>query len=250
MSDFAALSKTLVENLQLALPPVTVALVDERPEGVPAFDGSVPGGCRFWEEAASRAFVTATADHALCAIGVHTHNLAEPTPQSRAELVRVLQVMSDLTYVREQDVAQIPRLTREIRYVVYAPLAEAPVTPDVVLLFAHARQGLIIAEAAQQVEQAATPALGRPACAIVPQVVESGRAAVSLGCCGARAYLDHFSDDIALWALPGAGIDAYVERIAALAAANNTLAAFHRQRRLDVEAGQQPTIDESLARLG
>ena len=34
------------------------------------------------------------------------------------------------------------------------------------------------------------PAMGRPACAVVPQAINSGQAALSLGCCGARAYLD------------------------------------------------------------
>jgi hypothetical protein len=100
----------------------------------------------------------------------------------------------------------------------------------------HSRQGLVITEAVQQVDPDVPPALGRPACAIIPQAVNTGRAALSLGCCGARAYLSALSDDIALWALPGAKLAEYTEPIAALAHANATLMKFHELRLKDVES--------------
>jgi uncharacterized protein (DUF169 family) len=91
--------------------------------------------------------------------------------------------------------------------------------------------------------------MGRPACAAVPQALNSGRAALSLGCCGARAYVGAFSDDVAMWALPASKIDQYAERIAALAKANNIFSQFHNLRKADVEAGRKPTYAESLQRL-
>jgi uncharacterized protein (DUF169 family) len=91
--------------------------------------------------------------------------------------------------------------------------------------------------------------MGRPACAIVPQAYNTGRAALSLGCCGARAYLDELTDDVALWAVPGSKLELYVERIAALAQANAVLTTFHQVRRKDVEDGTSPTIKESLAAM-
>lgn len=249
MSDNASIAASLTSDLGLSKPPIAVSLVADAPAGVDAFDGSVPAGCSFWELATTRAFSTSANDHALCAIGIYTHNIAGAPEQVDSELGTVLKVMSDLTYVREEDVAAIPRLEKETNHVVYAPLADAPIAPDVVLLFANAQQGLVLSEAVQQVEQSLAPALGRPACAIVPQVVNTGRAALSLGCCGARAYLDGLTDGVALWALPAAKLDAYAERIGALAKANSTLAMFHELRRKDVEAGGRPTVDESLARL-
>jgi hypothetical protein len=39
------------------------------------------------------------------------------------------------------------------------------------------------------VEGGSPPAMGRLACAIMPQVGNTGRSALSLGCCGAGAYL-------------------------------------------------------------
>ena len=118
-----------------------------------------------------------------------------------------------------------------------------------VLLFVNFAQGLIISEAAQQVEGKIAPALGRPACAVIPQAANTGSAALSLGCCGARAYLNVMTDDIALWAIPGDKLDAYVDRIAVLAKANGMLNRFHAMRRKDVAGGMTPTIQESLVRF-
>ena len=84
---------------------------------------------------------------------------------------------------------------------------------------------------------------------VVPQVVNSGRSALSLGCCGARAYLDALTDDVALYAIPGARITEYAQRVSELATANGVLSAFHTLRRNDIDAGNTPTIQESLARL-
>jgi uncharacterized protein (DUF169 family) len=247
--DHAALSHSLTESLRLAHPPIAVAVVDAVPAGVPSYDGQAPAGCRFWQEAARGPFATATRDHELCSIGVHTHTLAGASPQAQAELGAVLGVMAQLDYVRAEDVAAIPVMARASRHVIYAPLAQAPVTPDVVLLFLHARQSLVMTEAAQQVDGAVPPALGRPACAIIPQAINSGRAALSLGCCGARAYLDVMTDDVALWALPAPRLAAYAERLTKLSNANDVLATFHLRRRQDVAAGERPTLQQSLDRI-
>lgn len=249
MLDTKAVARTLTDSLSLSLPPIAVALRDAVPEGVPTYDGVVAAGCRFWEEAAQRPFATVTRDHELCGIGVHTHHMAGASEQAQSELGAALKVMAQLDYVRDEDVAGIPVIEREVRCVVYAPLADAPVEPDVVLLFLRANQGLIMAEAVQQVDVSVAPALGRPACAVIPQVVNTGRAAMSLGCCGARAYLDALADDVALWALPGAKLHAYAARVAALANANKVLGTFHSLRRADVEAGKRPTLQQSLDRL-
>ncbi len=109
-----------------------------------------------------------------------------------------------------------------------------------VLLFVNARQTLILSEATQQVEDQNPLAMGRPACAVIPQVMNSGRAALSLGCCGARAYLDVLTDDVALFAIPGKKAEAYARRIEELATANDVLSKFHEIRRRDIEAGGAP----------
>lgn len=249
MLDYPALSGQLQDALALEIAPVAVAFADQIPDGVERFDGSLAAGCGFWELAATRTFATVTADHELCAIGVHTHNLEGASAASRDELGAVLKVMADLDYVRPEEVEAIPVLERSASAVIYSPLADAPVPPDVVVLFSRADQSLILAEAAMQVDGAVAPAMGRPACAMIPQAKNTGRAAMSLGCCGARAYLDALTPQTALWTLPGAAIAAYAERITSLARANQVLARFHSRRRADVEAGDKPTFARSLERM-
>ena len=239
----------LATSLNLSMPPVAMALCDVVPDQVPEFGKVVPAGCSFWQQAATRTFATSAKDHALCSVGIHTHNMADAPSSQTDQLQASLQAMIGLDYVREEEVTAIPVVKRQAKHAVYGLLATFPIDPDVVLLFAHARQGLVLSEAVERVDEGAAPAMGRPACAVVPQVLNSARAAVSLGCCGARAYLDAMSDAIALWALPSAKLDAYCAQIEILAAANRTLSKFHELRRKDVESGTRPTVQESLQQL-
>ena len=184
-----------------------------------------------------------------CARSARSPIIWRPPRRTKPSVGDALKMFADLGYVREQDIATIPVLKSRPSHVVYGPLASIPLAPDVVLLFGKADQMLILSEASQQVEGGLPPAMGRPACAIVPQAMNTGRAALSLGCCGARAYLDALTDDVALWAIPGSKLDLYAERIAALAKANAILTTFHQVRRGDVEDGKSPTIKESLAAM-
>lgn len=246
--DLAQIAETLSSALRLEQAPVAISFADSLPAGLRAHAGRVPAGCRFWEDAATATFATTAADHNACAIGVYTHHL-EPSATQQTDLVDALRVFSDLGYVRDQDLPLIPVLRSQFSHIVYSPLADAPLPPDLVILFVDAGQTLILSEATQQVENQIPPAMGRPACAVVPQVMNTGRAALSLGCCGARAYLDVLADQIAIFAIPGAKLAAYTERIAALASANAILSKFHNLRRRDIEAGHSPTIMDSLAAL-
>jgi uncharacterized protein (DUF169 family) len=146
MNNLAAIADQLMSALQLSLPPIAVSFPDVPPPNVPRFEGIVPAGCAFWQQAASRTFITTAKDHALCSIGVHTHHLANPVPSHQAELAEALKAMSSLDYVRAEEVAAIPVIKREVNFVMYGPFAEFPIDPELVLIFAHARQGLIVTE--------------------------------------------------------------------------------------------------------
>jgi uncharacterized protein (DUF169 family) len=249
MSDYKKIANGLTGSLQLSQRPIAISFVDVPPSGVHAFNGVVPAGCSFWQLAATSMFYTSAKDHELCSIGIHTHHLAQPSPSYQSELQDTLQAMSGLDYVRPDEVAAIPIVQHEVRHVLYGPLIEFRTHPDVVLLFAHAQQSLILSEAVSRVDQGIPPAMGRPACAVVPQVLNTGRAAMSLGCCGARAYLDLLSENIAMWAFPGDKLEQYCTEVDALARANKTLSAFHAQRKEDVRSGARPTVRQSLDRV-
>ena len=249
MSGYENLANDLIGALELSQPPIAISFCDVPPPNVPAFAGKVPAGCSFWQQAATKLFYTSTKDHELCAIGVHTHHMSQPSLSHQSELGDALAAMSGLDYVRAEEVTAIPVVQRESKHVVYGPLAECRSDPEVVLLFAHAQQGLIVSEAISRVDKGMPAAMGRPACAVVPRVINHGRAAMSLGCCGAPAYLDILPDSVALWAFPGNKLEQYCAEIVTLARANKTLAVFHARRKQDVEAGKHPTVRQSLDRL-
>jgi uncharacterized protein (DUF169 family) len=247
--ECAKLSANLVNALRLDQPPIAICFAERVPDELAAPPMRVPAGCRFWEEATSATFATSANDHSMCAIGVYTHNL-EPSQAQEADLMDAIKVFGDLGYVRQEELPLIPVLASRPKYVVYAPLARTPMPPDVVIVFADASQTLVLSEAVTQVEGQNAPAMGRPACAVVPQVLNTGRAALSLGCCGARAYLDVLTESQAIFAFPGASLDAYVDRVLALAKANAVLSQFHRMRRQAVANGHHPSIQDSLRAVG
>lgn len=242
------LAHRLTNVLQLTVPPVAIAFVDSVPAGISLFAGQVPAGCRFWQEASSGVFATVAQDHDMCSIGIYTHHL-DSMVGAQFDLKDTLKVLGDLTYVRPEDMPFIPVLNREARVVVYGPLNLIPVVPDVVLLFVKSDQALILSEASQQLEQGVPPAFGRPACAVIPHAINTGRTALSLGCCGARAYLDVLTPDMALYAIPAPTLVAFTARVEALAKANSILTQFHANRRREAEAGKHPTVSESLSAL-
>ncbi len=248
MTPFDSISRTLTSALQLTQPPVAISFTDVVPEGVKRYQGTAPAGCRFWQEATTQVFATVAADHELCSIGMYTHHM-DSGAGVQTDLQDALKVFGDLGYVRAEDMPFIPVLDRVGKVVVYGPLAATPLPPDVVLLFVKADQTLILSEASQQLENGLPPAMGRPACGVVPQAFNTGRTALSLGCCGARAYLDVLTPDVALYAIPGSRLEAFAERVAALAKANSVLTVFHTLRRRDVEAGKHPSVQESLAAM-
>jgi uncharacterized protein (DUF169 family) len=246
--DYAAHATSLSESLALVLPPVVVCMSDTVPEGVPTFTGRVPAGCVFWQRAADGTFATSPKDHEACAVGTYTHNL-EGSPAHEKDRSDALAIFAELGYLPASELAKVPVLAERRKHVIYGPLATTRLAPDVVMLFVRSSQSLVVSEAVAEIDGGLPPAMGRPACAVVPQSVGTQRAALSLGCCGARAYLDALGDDVALFALPGAKLEAYVSRITALASANKTLTKFHQLRREQIEGGASPTILESLAAL-
>lgn len=246
--DFASLSQSFQTSLKLALPPVAVTLGQAAPDGVAPVKQTVAAGCSFWELGARSTFSTTAKDHALCAIGTFTHNMPG-TPAHEKDRGDALKVFANLGYLPPEELPTIPTLKQRVEVATYGPLAQARVDPDVVLLFVKPSQTLLLSEAATSVDGGTPPAMGRPACAIVPQAVNSGRAVLSLGCCGARAYVDALTDDVALFALPGAKLERYAQRLEVLAKANATLSAFHALRKRDVAAGKTPTVEQSVATL-
>jgi uncharacterized protein (DUF169 family) len=71
--------------------------------------------------------------------------------------------------------------------------------------------------------------MGRPTCAMLPQALEAGKPAMSLGCIGNRVYTG-LSDSEGYVAVPAAALEAVLQKLPSIARANDELAKFHRAR--------------------
>jgi len=220
----------LTELLHLASDPVAVSFVDTAPPGVPHVSAVEAAGCGYWRRAAAgEVFYTDADDHKRCPVGAHTHNVPLSSAEQQ-ELMSLMQTMVGLSYLKMDEVAQIPTRTTPLRVAVYAPLSAAPVPPDVVLVRGRAQQLMLLAEAAQAAGVAGTgAAMGRPTCAVLPEAINSARTVASFGCIGNRVYTGAGDAD-AYFAIPGPQLAAVEEQLAVIVRANQALEKFHRER--------------------
>jgi uncharacterized protein (DUF169 family) len=220
----------LQELLALRSKPVAIAFRDEAPSGVAHVSQREPAGCGYWKRAqAGEIFYTDADDHKNCPIGAHTHGVALSKDESQ-QLQGLVQTMVGLEYLKMEEVPAIPTRKQPFRIAVYAPLDATPVPPDVVLVRGNARQLMLLAEAAQSAGVAgATPAMGRPTCAVIPEAINAAKTSASFGCIGNRVYTG-LGDDEAYFAIPGASLDAIEQRLRVIVHANAELEKFHRGR--------------------
>ena len=216
--------------LCLTSPPIAITFLDAPPPGVPHVSSAEPAGCGYWRRAAAgEVFFTTADDHKRCPVGAHTHNVTLSAAEQQ-ELMELVQTMVGLSYLTMEDVAQIPTRKTPMQVAVYAPLALAPVPPDVVLVRGNARQLMLLAEAAQAAGVAGTSAtMGRPTCAVIPEAINSTHTAASFGCIGNRVYTGADATE-AYFAIPGARLAAVEQTLSTIVHANQELEKFHRGR--------------------
>ena len=106
--------------------------------------------------------------------------------------------MFDLGYVKPEEVPQIPRLPKTPVAILYSPLGDSPVDPDVVLFACKPSAAMLLNEAAGRAGVASgMPALGRPTCMALPATMAHG-SILSLGCMGNRVYTGLGEDEMYL----------------------------------------------------
>ena len=228
--DYRSLEQRLREILSLQRRPVAVAFRDTPPAGLAEFTGLEPSGCSFWRVAAQgRTFYTVPSDHYNCAIGSHTHNIPL-APERAQELEQTLSFMTGIGYIRMEEVAGIPRLPHTPGVVIYAPLGDTPVDPDVVLFSGRPGRLMLLQEAALRAGVGVqAPLLGRPTCMALPAALAGGGVA-STGCIGNRVYTDLGEDELYV-AVPGRDLAKVADEAETIAAANFKLSEYHRGRR-------------------
>jgi uncharacterized protein (DUF169 family) len=227
--DWPVLAASLTESLKLLAPPIAITFTDAPPEGVPAFDapmsepaddgrtGRVPAGCVFWMKGAERTFSTVAEDHGNCSVGSVTHGFKTLAEVGNNSDVAAL---LDSGWVTMDVVPHIPVVTEKPGAVVYGPLAETPIDPDVVLLRVNGKQMMTVSDA--------WPGLrieGKPQCHIVAIAKEHGEPAASVGCALSRVRTGMNVAEMTM-AIPGARVAEFAESLARTAAVDSTVARY------------------------
>lgn len=235
--DLKTQGNKLQDLLGLELPPIAISFLTTPPEGVQHVPVSGPSGCSYWKLAAEgNTFYTDEADHLNCTIGAYTHNVELP-PEKGKELESMVGEMVKLEYIRSEEVPGIPRRNTPFQVAVYAPLADAPCDPDVVIVRADAKQTMLLTEASKSADiDSDVMSMGRPTCAMIPAAMQSEHGVSSLGCIGNRIYTG-LADNELYFTIPGRKVSAVVEKLETIVEANRQLDAFHRQHAAAVAAG-------------
>jgi uncharacterized protein (DUF169 family) len=230
MTNYRIMEQRLSEVLGLQRRPVAVTFRETPPAGVPKFTGTEPSGCSFWRIAAGgRTFYTVASDHYNCPIGSYTHSISLPQERTQ-ELDQTLSFMAGIGYIKMEEIPKIPRLPQPPGVVIYAPLGDTPVEPDVVLFSGRPGRVMLLQEAALRAGVGAqVPLFGRPTCMALPAALAHGVVA-STGCIGNRVYTDVGEDELYV-AAPGKDLPRIAEEAQTIAAANAKLSEYHRGRR-------------------
>ena len=228
--QLSQLESTLNQNLELSRRPVAINFFDAPPSGVPKFIGSAPSGCSYWKLAGNgQRFYTEPTDHFNCPIGGHTHAIQMPAERQK-ELMDTLTFMSDIGYVRMEEVGKIPTLPKQPNVIAYSPLGEAPANPDVVIFVGKPGKIMLLMEAAGRAGVASSiPSHGRPTCMAIPSALANG-ADSSTGCIGNRVYTE-ISDDDLYFAVRGSDLEKVAAELETIVNANNTLREYHQARK-------------------
>jgi uncharacterized protein (DUF169 family) len=229
MSDYRAIEEKIQGMLGSTRRPVAVTFLDAPPEGVEKFAGAEPSTCSFWRiAAAGRTFYTVASDHLNCPIGGYTHNTLPP--DRMPELQQALSLMSDIGYIRMEEIPGVFHLSTAPEVVLYAPLGDTPAPPSVVLVAGRPGRVMMLSEAATRAGASSNlPLLGRPTCMAIPASLANG-AVLSSGCIGNRVYTE-IGDDELYVVLRGADLDRIAAEIATIQSANQTLTGYHQDRR-------------------
>jgi uncharacterized protein (DUF169 family) len=229
MTDYHSLEESLSGSLHLRRRPVAVSFRETPPATMAAFTGTEPAGCGFWRLAAEgKTFYTVPSDHYNCAIGSYTHSINLPAERAH-ELDQALTLMTGLGYLSMKEIPNVPRLPETPRVVIYAPLGDTPVDPDVVLFIGTPGRMMLLVEAALRAGVAAqVPLLARPTCMALPIALGSG-AVASAGCVGNRVYTGLSENELYV-AVPGKDVARVANEALIITEANAKLSEYHRER--------------------
>jgi uncharacterized protein (DUF169 family) len=235
MSEYGAAAQEIVSLLGLESPPVALAFVDARPEGVVQTSEVSPATCGFWRQAERGVFYADAAQHFNCQVGAMVMGFDLPE-QVMQEIGGLVESMCGCSYLSPDEGDKIPSMGGSAHGgaagVLYGPLADFPAAADSVVLWLTPKQAMLFNEVAGGSSWAAQPSRvsGRPACAALPLSIQGERPALSFGCIGMRTFTD-IADDRMLAVVPAAKLPEFVDGLRETANANQAMLAYYQQRK-------------------
>jgi uncharacterized protein (DUF169 family) len=143
-------ARVLADELHLDRVPVALAFVDGPPAGVAVTTGTEPSACTFWRQAERALFYAAEDRHLECGVGTMT--MGFPIPAERQDAAMgLVGMMIEMGYLDSAETAHLPAVKKSHQGILYGPLADFPIEPDVVLAIVTPAQGMILAEASESV---------------------------------------------------------------------------------------------------
>jgi uncharacterized protein (DUF169 family) len=224
---------TLTDSLGLGSKPIALKFADaDAGRDIAIQARAAPSSCSFWRSAEEGVFYAPAGAHFGCPVGAMVMGFDLPKAVSD-ELGELVGVMGARGYLSPDEPPHIPTNQAGAEGIIYGPLAEFPVPPDVVVCWLTPSQAMIWNEAAGGAAWTAGTGgsvSGRPACAALPNSIKERRPMMSLGCIGMRTFTE-ISGDLLLGVVPGSELEAFSDALAAMRRTNDGMAAFYQSRK-------------------
>ncbi len=234
---YRKIAEEISSHLELDIPPVGLSFVETIPGGIPVFDRDTPSACSFWRKAESTVFYAPAEKHFNCPVGSMVMGFDMPEAVQE-ELKGFVQKMCNAGYLSPEEAEKIPFIKKKKSGIVYGPLKDFPLEPDLVLMWLTPRQAMLYSEAAGNVRWTSispSATFGRPACAALPIAFEQGRSALSLGCMGMRTFTEIQEDKI-LAVLPGKRVQEFLAALKVTLEANRAMKTFYQEHKAKFKA--------------
>jgi uncharacterized protein (DUF169 family) len=221
----------IIAALDLDVPPMALAFVDQPPAGIDTTLTDSPSSCAFWRRAEQGVFYAPAEAHFNCPVGAMV--MGFELPQSVAnELQQLVTSMCDCGYISSEEPAHIPAVRSKPKGIVYGPLSGFPLPADVVVCWLSPSQAMIWNEASGEARWSrdiAAPVSGRPACAALPASINQNRPVLSFGCMGMRTFTEVAGDRM-LATIPGALLAEFASKLQAMRSTNDAMQSFYKGR--------------------
>ncbi len=221
---FERLVSQLKNDIGLDLEPVALRRVQGPPQGIVVLREELPSACTFWRRAEHELFYVDAWAHMGCPIGAMVMGFTLPK-EKEIELMELVGGMCEIAYLKEEEVKNIPKFESGHSGILYGPLKDFPMDPELVLLWVAPTQAMMLQEATGETAWTLGPhagVFGRPACAALPVSLERKKPTLSLGCMGMRTFTE-IAEDRMLLSIPGSALQDLEKRLGETISANQKM---------------------------